>query len=86
MIIKLNYISRDKAGIIEIYIGDGVWVNPDTYFGLTNCFHQYRELYYGSNRGIMESPYKMCFKCKRLEPIDEGCTHPASYGHKCNNM
>lgn len=33
---------------------------------LPNCFHQNVPMYYGSNRGINKTDFKMCFKCKRL--------------------
>ena len=41
-----------------------------------DCYHQYTRLYYGTNRGIQESPIEACFKCwkiKKEEPII--CTH-----------
>lgn len=31
------------------------------------CHHQYTWLYYGSNRRINETYYKICFKCKRIK-------------------
>ena len=38
---------------------------------LASCLHQDVPLYYGSNRGINETEYEMCFKCRRIVEEDE---------------
>jgi hypothetical protein len=42
--------------------------NPDI---VDICHHQMVELYYATNRGIMESPFEACFKCWKLRRIEE---------------
>lgn len=33
---------------------------------IPTCYHQFRTLYYGSNHGIIESEYDVCFKCNAV--------------------
>ncbi len=33
---------------------------------LKGCYHQDVPLYYGSNKGINDTEYKLCFKCRKV--------------------
>lgn len=35
------------------------------------CYHQFTKLYYGSNRGINDTFYEICFKCKSIAIEEE---------------
>lgn len=63
-------INSDGIHSFVKFVGNcaDVIMNKNCY---QKCYHQFKALYYGTNSGIEEAPYEMCFKCYMLKPVED---------------